>query len=193
MDSRQNLDVNNSYDFWIKALNCVKKRKKKTLYCESALVNNIKHINYITRGVGQVNSIFEKYKRDESCDMAREWLSKYWYWRDEAEKKKITLGSPDFDGQPKARTYDPDRRMIDWTNAQNEWKRRELVLKYIASKGDEHELYALILDNRFVHHHRSITDVRMKLNISERTFNRMQKEALWEAARIIPANVLVEK
>lgn len=23
---------------------------KKTLYCESALVNNIKHINYITRG-----------------------------------------------------------------------------------------------------------------------------------------------
>ena len=50
MDSRQNLDVNNSYDFWIKALNCVKKRKKKTPYCESALVNNIKHINYITRG-----------------------------------------------------------------------------------------------------------------------------------------------
>lgn len=29
MDSRQNLDVNNSYDFWIKALNCVKKRKKR--------------------------------------------------------------------------------------------------------------------------------------------------------------------
>lgn len=172
---------------------CILHITKKTLYCESALVNNIKHINYITRGVGQVNSIFEKYKRDESCDMAREWLSKYWYWRDEAEKKKITLGSPDFDGQPKARTYDPDRRMIDWTNAQNEWKRRELILKYIASKGDEHELYALILDNRFVHHHRSITEVRMKLNISERTFNRMQKEALWEAARIIPANVLVEK
>lgn len=166
---------------------------KKTLYHENALVNNIKHINYITRGVGQVNSIFEKYKRDESCDKAQAWLEEYWYWRDEAEKKKITLGSPSFDGQPKAKTYDPDRRMIDWTNAQNEWKRRELVLKYIASKGDEHELYALILDNRFVHHHRSITEVRMKLNISERTFNRMQKEALWEAARIIPANVLVEK
>ena len=41
--------------------------------------------------------------------------------------------------------------------------------------------------------YRSVTEVRMKLNISERTFNRMQKEALWEAARIIPANVLVEK
>ena len=85
---------------------CILHITKKTLYCESALVNNIKHINYITRGVGQVNSIFEKYKRDESCDMAREWLSKYWYWRDEAEKKKITLGSPSFDGQPKAKTYD---------------------------------------------------------------------------------------
>lgn len=82
-----------------------------------------------------MNSIFEKYKRDESCDKAQAWLEEYWYWRDEAEKKKITLGSPSFDGQPKAKTYDPDRRMIDWTNAQNEWKRRELVLKYIASKG----------------------------------------------------------
>ncbi|PWT43446.1 transcriptional regulator, partial [Limosilactobacillus reuteri] len=52
---------------------------------------------------------------------------------------------------------------------------------------------ALILDNRFVHHHRSVTQVRMDLNIAERTFNRMQEKALWEAARIIPANVLVEK
>ncbi|MCH5385335.1 transcriptional regulator, partial [Limosilactobacillus reuteri] len=86
-----------------------------------------------------------------------------------------------------------DKRIVDWTNAQNEWKRREIVLKYIASKGDEHELYALILDNRFVHHHRSVTQVRMDLNIAERTFNRMQEKALWEAARIIPANVLVEK
>lgn len=144
-------------------------------------------------GVGQVNSIFEKYDRKKSCDKAQAWLEEYWYWRDEAQKKKITLGSPNFDGQPKARMYDPDRRIIDWTNAQNEWKRRELVIKYIASKGDEHELYALILDNRFVHHHRSITEVRMDLNIAERTFNRMQEKALWEAARIIPANVLVEK
>lgn len=140
-----------------------------------------------------MNSIFEKYDRKKSCDKAQAWLEEYWYWRDEAQKKKITLGSPSFDGQPKARTYYPDRRIIDWTNAQNEWKRRELVIKYIASKGDEHELYALILDNRFVHHHRSVTQVRMDLNIAERTFNRMQEKALWEAARIIPANVLVEK
>ncbi len=51
-----------------------------------------------------MNSIFEKYKRDESCDKAQAWLEEYWYWRDEAEKKKITLGSPSFDGQPKAKT-----------------------------------------------------------------------------------------
>ena len=157
------------------------------------LIQRFKQNKYITRGVGTVNSVFEKYDRKKSCDKAQAWLEEYWYWRDEAQKKKITLGSPSFDGQPKARTYDPNRRIIDWTNAQNEWKRRELVINYIASKGDDHELYALILDNRFVHHHRSVTQVRMDLNIAERTFNRMQEKALWEAARIIPANVLVEK
>ena len=173
---------------------CILYVTKKTLYCESAPCTKIlKHIHYITRGVDTVNSVFEKYDRKKSCDKAQAWLEEYWYWRDEAQKKKITLGSPSFDGQPKARTYYPDRRIIDWTNAQNEWKRRELVIKYIASKGDDHELYALILDNRFVHHHRSVTQVRMDLNIAERTFNRMQEKALWEAARIIPADVLVEK
>lgn len=141
-----------------------------------------------------MNAIFEKYDRKKSCDNARKWLMEYEEWRDEAERKKITFGSPSFDGMPKAKTYDPDKRIVEYTNATNQCKRRELVLKYIASKGDDHELYALILDNRFVHHHRSITQVRMKLNVAERTFNRMQDEALWEAARIIPDdNVLVKK
>ena len=167
--------------------------KKRRSAARTPLVQRFKQNNYSTRGVGQVNSIFEKYDRKKSCDKAQAWLEEYWYWRDEAQKKKITLGSPSFDGQPKARTYDPDRRIVDWTNAQNEWKRREFVIKYIASKGDEHELYALILDNRFVHHHRSVTQVRMDLNIAERTFNRMQEKALWEAARMIPDNVLIEK
>lgn len=141
-----------------------------------------------------MKSVFEKYKRKESCDNAKKWLSEYWEWKDEAQRLHPQLGSPDFDGQPKGKTYDPDKQMVNWTNAQAEWKRRELVLKYIASKGDDHELYALILDNRFVHHHRSITQVRMKLGLSERTFYDYQEQALWEAARIIPDDsVLVEK
>ena len=140
-----------------------------------------------------MNAIFEKYNRKKSCDNARKWLSQYWDWKDEAQRKEIRLGSPSFDGQPKGKTYDPDKRIVEWTNAQTEWKRRELVLKYISSKGDDHELYALILDNRFVHHHRSVTEVRMKLGLSERTFYDYQDNALWEAARIIPDDdVLVQ-
>ena len=52
MDSRQNLDVNNSYDFWIKALNCVKKRKKKTPAKRTPLskINKNTEIYYITMG-----------------------------------------------------------------------------------------------------------------------------------------------
>ena len=141
-----------------------------------------------------MNRIFEKYNRKKSCDNARKWLSEYWDWRDEAKRKEITIGSPSFDGQPKGKSFDPDERMTDWANAQSEWKRREGVLKYIASKGDEHELYALILDNRFVHHHRSVTEVRMKLGLSERTFYDYQDNALYEASRIIPVKgILVEK
>ena len=141
-----------------------------------------------------MNRIFEKYNRKKSCDNARKWLSEYWDWRDEAKRKEITIGSPSFDGQPKGKSFAPDERMTDWANAQSEWKRREGVLKYIASKGDEHELYALILDNRFVHHHRSVTEVRMKLGLSERTFYDYQDNALYEAARIIPGiGILVEK
>ena len=141
-----------------------------------------------------MNRIFEKYNRKKSCDNARKWLSEYWDWRDEAKRKEITIGSPSFDGQPKGKSFAPDARMTDWTNAQSEWKRREGVIEYIASKGDEHELYALILDNRFVHHHRSVTEVRMKLGLSERTFYEYQDNALYEAARIIPVKgILVEK
>ena len=50
MDSRQNLDVNNSYDFWIKALNCVKKRKKRRSAVRTPLIQRFKQNNYITRG-----------------------------------------------------------------------------------------------------------------------------------------------
>lgn len=141
-----------------------------------------------------MNSIFEKYDRKKSCDMARKWLLEYEDWQDEAERKHITLGSPSFDGMPKARTYDPDKRIVEYTNATNQCKRRELVLKYIFSKGDDHELYSLILDYRFVHHRWSVTKVRMKLGLSERTFYDYQDQALWEAARIIPDDeVLIKK
>lgn len=140
-----------------------------------------------------MNRIFEKYNHKKSRDNARDWLLEYWDWRDEAKRKEITVGSPSYDGQPKAKSFAPDEGLIDWANAQSEWKRREKVLDYIASKGDEHEIYALILDDRFVHHHRSVTAVRMKLGLSERTFYDYQDNALYEAARIIPAKgILVE-
>ncbi|MDE7040159.1 MULTISPECIES: transcriptional regulator [Limosilactobacillus] len=141
-----------------------------------------------------MNSIFQKYKRKESCDKVKEWLKQYWDWRDEAQQKKITVGSPSFDGQPKGSLFDPDYRITDWVNAEREWKVRENLLQYISSKGDEHELYALILDYRFVHHHWKMDKVALELNIPKRTCEDMQTEALWEAAKICPdKRVLVSK
>lgn len=141
-----------------------------------------------------MNSVYDKYDHKKSCDNARQWLLKYEDWSDEAAKKKISVGGIVYDGMPKGHNYDPDKRLVEYTNATNQCHRRELVLDYIKSKGDVHELYYLILDNRFVHHHKSVTAVRLKLHLAERTFTRMQAEALWEAARIIPDDgILVKK
>ncbi|HJF47475.1 MAG TPA: transcriptional regulator [Limosilactobacillus oris] len=141
-----------------------------------------------------MNSVYDKYDHKKSSDNAREWLLEYEDWCDEAAKKKITVGGIAYDGMPKAHSYDPDKRIVEYTNATNQCRRRELVLEYIKSKGDIHETYSSILEYRFVKHHWSVTHVRMKLHLAERTFTRMQNDALWEAARIIPEDgILVKK
>ncbi|MCH3922371.1 transcriptional regulator [Limosilactobacillus sp.] len=133
-----------------------------------------------------IDDIFGKYDKKKSIEAARKWLSQYWDWRDEARLKKPTIGSPSMDGLPTGSLYDADYKIVDYVNAEREWKVREEVLDYIASKGDAHVTYKQILDDRFVHHHWSVTAVRMKLGLSERTFYDYQNEALWEAAKIIP-------
>lgn len=138
-----------------------------------------------------INSIFDKYDKKESRDEVQRWLSMYWDWRDEAKRKEIHIGSPKIDGLPKGTLPDPDEGLVEWSNAEREWKLRENVINYMKSKGDEHELYALILDYRFVHHHWKMPKVAMELNISERTCERMQKEALWEAAKA--SGIMVKK
>ena len=44
---------------------CILHITKKTLYCESALVNNIKHINYITRGA-KYRGVISRVQREEN-------------------------------------------------------------------------------------------------------------------------------
>lgn len=141
-----------------------------------------------------MHSIFQKYNRKKSCDKVKDWLKEYWDWKDEAQSKTLTIRSPNFDGLPKRTLYDPDYKMVDYGNAEYEWKSRENLLQYISSKGDEHELYALILDYRFVHHYWKMDKVALELNIPKRTCEDMQAEALWEAAKICPdKSVLVPK
>lgn len=138
-----------------------------------------------------INTVFGKYDKKKSCDACQAWLSEYWDWRDKAESKHIVVGSPKIDGMPHGSRKDSDGRLIDFVDAENEWKSRDRVLEYIASKGDEHELHALILKYRFVHHHWKVPKVAMKLHLPERTCERMQQEALWEAAKA--SHILVPK
>lgn len=133
-----------------------------------------------------MNSIFQKYDVKKSCDKVAKWLSEYWDWKNEAKRKQLTISSPSLDGLPKGTLYDYDYQIIDYVNAQREWKMRENVLNYISSKGDVHEIYALILDYRFMHHTWKMDKVALELHLSKRTCERMQERALWEAAIICP-------
>lgn len=137
---------------------------------------------------------FEVYDKEQCCENAKQWLLGYERWRDLAAKKNISVGGISYDGMPSSQNYEPDARIIDFANATNQCKQRERLLDYMRSKGDIHEVYSLILDERFVHHHRSVIALCTKLHMSERTFLRMQKQALWEAARIIPdSSIMVKK
>lgn len=133
-----------------------------------------------------IDDIFGDYDKKKCCQAAKKWLMQYWDWKDEAKRKKPTVGSPSLDGLPTGSLYDADYKIVDYVNAQREWKSRENIISYMSSKGDVHEIYAVILDDRFVHHHKSVTQVRMELNLSERTFYDYQENALWEAAKSIP-------
>jgi len=141
-----------------------------------------------------IGNFFGKYDKKKSSANAQKWLSEYWDWRDEAKKKTLTIGSPNLDGLPTGNLYDADYKLVDYVNAEREWKIRENMLTYISSKGDEHELYAQILDYRFVHHHWKMDKVAMKLHLPKRTCERMQDNALWEVAKVCPdKSVLVPK
>lgn len=141
-----------------------------------------------------IDNIYNKYDKKKSCAKVKEWLKQYWNWKDEAQSKTLTIGSPSFDGLPKGTLYDPDYKIVDYVNAEREWKVRESVLEYIRSKGDYHEEYATILEYRFVKHNWKVEKVAQTIHVSKRTCEDMQQEALWEAARICPdKSVLVPK
>lgn len=134
-----------------------------------------------------MQSVYRDLNQDD-INRAKQYLKQYHDWKTKARQLKPRLGSPKIDGMPKGSRLDPDAAMVNYVNAQYEWKHREWILNEIREWGDEYEVYADILSMRFVHHHWSAVQTEMKLHLSDRTFNRMQRKALWEAAKLIPSN-----
>lgn len=82
-------------------------------------------------------------------------------------------------------------RGFDCDEAIHQCKEREDLIDHLIEKskqyGDsKYELYGKILNDLYVQHHRTVTAVRMKYGISERTMTRIKSDALWETAKLIP-------
>ncbi len=132
-----------------------------------------------------MQSVYKDLNQDD-INQVKQYLKQYHDWKTKARQLKPRLGSPEIDGMPKGSRSDPDAAMVNYVNAQYEWKHRDWILNEIREWGDEYDIYADILSMRFVHHHWSVTQVRMKLGLSERTFYDYQYNALCEAAKYIP-------
>ena len=132
-----------------------------------------------------MQSVYGNLNQDESIKRAKQYLLQYHDWKAKARQLKPRLGSPTMDGMPKGDRVDPDSAMVNYVNAQYEWKSREWVIDEINSWGDEYETYADILAMRFVYHRWTKVEVGIKLHLSSRTLDRLQRRALWEAVKII--------
>lgn len=146
-----------------------------------------------------VSDVFGTYDKGKSIDNCRNYLSQYRDWKLKARQSKPQIGSPSLSGLPHGTLYDPDHDLVEYVNAEREWKVRENIIEWLKSIGDEYEVYAVILDCRFVHHDwtvaKTIQRVQEKTGVylPDRTFNDWQKRALWTAAKAIGKPVLVHK
>lgn len=146
-----------------------------------------------------VSDVFGTYDKGKSIENCKNYLKQYHDWKLKAAQSKPTIGSPSLSGLPKGTLLDPDHDLVEYVNAEREWKVRENAINWLQSIGDEYEIYAMILDCRFVHHDwtvaKTIQHVHDKTGVylPERTFNDWQKRALWVAAKEIGKPVLVKR
>lgn len=143
-----------------------------------------------------MESIFKGVDEEHTSANAERVLKDYWKWRLRARKVNFNLQSPAMDGMPKSPSYGnhiEDKQVI---KANNDFMASMVVRVIAAITIDEMtEIYSELLTLYYIKRY-SKTKCMMKLNISDKTFDKYLKEAQLMFAELYPdsiENLVVKK
>lgn len=134
-----------------------------------------------------VDRMFGNLDREKTVAAMRQYLWEWKAWKIKSIQTKPSLGSPSMDGQPHAQTYEPDKQIINHANAEYEQEERIRSCERLRTISEDDEIMADVLYHRFIRRW-SATKTMMWVNdhyhlyLDDRSYRRLQEQALWEAA-----------